>query len=127
MKMLRAIALMLTLSACAPPATMEVSWGPGPWYNYCTWDAPCWYSDTQVFVYGWGYLPRTTYVTLYANPGRREHWEHRRREWHPDNRPAYRGQDWDGHKENNGRNHKDHGRDHQHHDQDQHDNGKHDS
>ena len=121
--MLRAIALMLTLSACVPPSTtMEVSWGPGPWYTYCTWDAPCWYSDTEVFVYGWGYLPRPTYVTLFADPGRREHWEHRRRQWHPENRPAYRGRDWDGHKQNHGRDH----HDKDHHDQDHHDNGKHD-
>jgi hypothetical protein len=99
MKTLLAGLLLLTLSACMPVGSaMEVSWGPSPWYTYCTWDAPCWYSENRVFVYGWGYLERPTYVLLYENPGQRERWEHRRAEWHPRGRPAYRGRDWDEHK-----------------------------
>ena len=88
--------LVLTLSACLPaPSVVEVSWGPSPWYTYCTWDAPCWYSDNVVFLYGWGYVDRPTYAYLFDNPGRREGWEHRRRDWYPRKRPVYRGRDWD--------------------------------
>ena len=99
MKTLLAGLLLLTLSACMPaPSMVAVSWGPSPWYTYCTWEAPCWYSDHQVFVYGWGYLERPTYVLLYENPGRRDGWEHRRMKWVPRKRPAYRGRDWDAYK-----------------------------
>ena len=113
MKTLLAGILLLTLSACLPVGSVvEVSWGPNPWYTYCTWDAPCWYSDNQVFVYGWGYLERPVYVRLFADPGQRERWEHRRAEWHPRKRPAYRGRDWDAHKDDHKDDHKkDRGRD----------------
>ena len=115
MKALLAGLLLLALSACVPTSSvMQVSWGSGPWYTYCTWDEPCWYSENRVFVYGWGYLRRPTYVLLYENPGRRERWEHRRGEWHPRSRPAYRGRDWDGHKKDRDRDRR------EHHDRDDH-------
>ena len=96
MKTLLAGLVVLTLSACMPvPSVVEVSWGPGPWYTYCAWDTPCWYSDNTVFVYRWGYVDRPTYVYLFENPGRREAWEHRRHDWYPRKRPVYRGRDWD--------------------------------
>ena len=99
MRTLLAGALLLALSACAPSATtVTMSWGPGPWYHYCTWDAPCWYSEHQVFVYGWGYIERPQYVVLLQHPEQREGWAHRRREWYPERKPVYRGRDWDAHK-----------------------------
>jgi hypothetical protein len=95
--------LLVAVSACMPaPRRIEVAWGPNPWYSYCTWDAPCWYSDRVIFVYGWGYLDRPTYVALFEHPARREGWSHRRRNWHPRKRPEYRGRDWDRHKKNQG-------------------------
>lgn len=111
MKTLFAGLLLLTLAACMPTSSrMQVSWGTGPWYAYCTWDDPCWYSDNRVFVYGWGYLERPSYVLLYENPGRRESWQHRRAEWHPRGRPQYRGRDWDAHKKDRDRDRRDHDR-----------------
>jgi hypothetical protein len=102
--------LLVVLAACAPVRHVDVSWGPSPWYTYCSWDAPCWYGPNQVFVYGWGYVDRPTYVVLRGNPGRREGWANRRRAWYPRQRPQYRGQDWDGHKGGRDRGHgKDHG------------------
>jgi len=99
MKTLLAGCLLLILSACAPArGAVEVSWGPGPWYSYCTWEAPCWYSENSVFVYGWGYINRPTYTHLLAHPGEREGWSHRRRDWHPNDRPRYRGRDWEDYK-----------------------------
>ena len=98
MKRLFAGLLMLTLAGCAARYSsvgVEESWGPNPWYTYCTWDSPCWYSNNSVFVYGWGRFDRPTYYELRSHPFRRERWEHRRQNWHPRNRPAYRGQDWD--------------------------------
>src|SRR5262245_35563312 len=106
MKKLLAGLLITVAAACAtvPGSTVEVSWGPSPWYPYCTWDTPCWYSESQLFVYGWGYVDRPTYVTLYANPGRRDSWANRRRDWHPSSQPRHRGRNWDDH-DRNGRNH----------------------
>ena len=99
------LAALLLLTACVFPSKVEIAGGPGPWYTYCSWDMPCWYGENLVFVYGWGYVDRPTYVRLYANPGRREGWEHRRREWHPRSRPQYRGRDWDGYKKGRERDH----------------------
>jgi hypothetical protein len=111
MKTLLVGLLVLTLSACMPMSSLvEVSWGPNPWYTYCSWEAPCWYSDNAVFVYGWGYVDRPTYVRLFENPGRREAWEHRRREWHPRKRPEYRGRDWDSYKQKRDQDRRDRGR-----------------
>ena len=94
--------LLVVLAACAPIRQVDISWGPSPWYPYCSWDAPCWYGPRQVFVYGWGYIDRPTYVLLRSDAGRREGWANRRREWHPGKRPQYRGQDWDGHARDRG-------------------------
>ena len=115
------LALLLVLTACWPNQ-VEVAWGPSPWYTYCSWDAPCWYGDNVVFVYGWGYLDRPSYVLLYANPGRREGWEHRRRDWHPNPRPQYRGRDWDTFKQRRDQDH--HDKDHK--DRDRHENDRND-
>jgi len=102
--------LLVVLTACGSLRQVDISWGPSPWYTYCSWDAPCWYGPTQVFVYGWGYVDRPTYVLLRGNPGRREGWANRRREWHPRKRPQYRGQDWDAHRGGRDRGHdNDHG------------------
>jgi hypothetical protein len=90
--------LLVALAACGPVRHVDVSYGPSPWYTYCSWDAACWYGPNQVFVYGWGYVDRPTYVMLRGDPGRRERWANRRRDWYPQQRPQYRGQDWDGHK-----------------------------
>ena len=90
--------LLVVLAACAPIRTVDISWGPSPWYTYCSWDAGCWYGPNRVFVYGWGYIDRPTYVLLRGDAGRREGWASRRREWHPGKKPQYRGQDWDAHK-----------------------------
>ena len=99
MKRLLAVMLGLTLWACAPSrTTVSMSWGPN-WYSYCTWDTPCWYSDHVIFVYGWGYIEKPIYVYLVEHPSQREGWAYRRREWHPSNKPAYRGRDWNGYKE----------------------------
>lgn len=107
--------LLVVLTACVlPPSQVEIAWGPAPWYTYCSWDTPCWYGDNAVFVYGWGYVDRPTYVYLSDNPGRREGWEHRRRDWHPGKRPQYRGRDWDEHKKDHERDRGD--RDHHDHD-----------
>jgi hypothetical protein len=96
MRSLIAGLVLLALSACVvAPRAVELSWGPNPWYTYCTWAAPCWYSDDVIFVYRWGSLSRSTYAYLSAHPGERDGWSHRRRDWHPNDRPEYRGQDWD--------------------------------
>ena len=87
--------LLVVLSGCAV-RRVDVSYGPSPWYTYCSWDAPCWYGPNQVFVYGWGYIDRPNYVVLRSSPGRREGWANRRRAWYPRSRPQYRGQNWDG-------------------------------
>ena len=97
--------LLLALTACAVPNEIEVAWGPSPWYTYCSWEAPCWYRDNAIFVYGWGYVDRPTYVYLHDHPDRREVWEHRRRDWHPRPRPQYRGRDWDNFKARRDREH----------------------
>jgi hypothetical protein len=102
--------LLVMLTACGSIRQVDISWGPSPWYTYCSWDAPCWYGPNLVFVYGWGYVDRPTYVLLSGNPGRREGWAARRREWHPRKKPAYRGRDWDVYKSDRDRGHdKDHG------------------
>jgi hypothetical protein len=103
MKQLFAGAVLSILVACAPATSAEVSWGPGPWYRYCTWDTPCWYPNNNAFVYGWGYIDRPTYSYLEAHPERRDGWSERRQNWHPHDRPAYRGRDrdWDAYQRNN--------------------------
>jgi len=120
MKRLLAGVWLCFVAACLPPAstTVAVSWGPNPWYTYCTWDAPCWYSGQTVFIYGWGYVERPTYVYLLANPGRREGWAHRRRAWYPGKRPEYRGQDYDTFKQRRDAEHRD--KEHHHRDHDDH-------
>jgi len=87
--------LLVVLTACGSVRQVDVSWGPSPWYTYCAWDTPCWYGPNQVFVYGWGYVDRPTYVLLYSDVSRRERWANRRRDWHPQDRPRHRGRDWD--------------------------------
>ena len=120
MKKALLVGLLLALTACVAPNRIVVAWGPAPWYTYCSWDAPCWYGDNLVFVYGWGYVDRPTYVRLFDNPGRRDGWEHRRRDWHPGARPQYRGRDWDSYKtrrdkeKGQDRDRADHDRDHEH-------------
>jgi hypothetical protein len=105
--------LLAVMTACLPVRQVDISWGPGPWYTYCSWDAPCWYGPNQVFIYGWGYVDRPTYVVLRANPGRRDGWANRRRDWHPRKKPQYRGRDWDTRTRDQDRGHdkdrKDHG------------------
>jgi hypothetical protein len=98
--------LLVVLAACGPVRQVDVSYGPSPWYTYCSWDAACWYGPNQVFVYGWGYVDRPTYVLLRGDPGRRERWANRRRDWYPQQRPQYRGQDWDGRKGGRDRGHR---------------------
>jgi hypothetical protein len=106
--------LLLAVASCVVPAgsEVEIAWGPSPWYTYCAWDAPCWYGDNRVFVYGWGYVDRPTYVYLYDHPARRDAWEHRRRQWHPGARPAYRGRDWDTFKQRRDKPRAEHDHDH---------------
>ena len=108
--------LLVILTACIfPPSQVDIAWGPAPWYTYCAWDTPCWYGDNEVFVYGWGYVDRPTYVYLLDNPRSREGWEHRRREWHPRNKPQYRGREWDDYKKGREKDRGDRGRrDHDH-------------
>jgi hypothetical protein len=86
--------LLVVLAACAPVRQVDITWGPSPWYTYCSWDAPCWYGPNQVFIYRWGYIDRPTYLVLRSNPGRREGWANRRRDWHPGKKPHHRGSDW---------------------------------
>ena len=73
-EMLRAIALMLTLSAVYRRRPRWRSHGARDRGLPLHLGRACSSSDTEVFVSGWGYLPRPTYVTLFADPGRREHW-----------------------------------------------------
>jgi hypothetical protein len=121
MKTLLTGAVLVMLAACAPPATTTVSmsWGPGPWYHYCTWDAPCWYSEHQVFVYGWGYIERPQYAYLVAHPERRDTWANRRREWYPEKRPVYRGHDWEAYQHSQQTKHEERD-DHRHHEDHEH-------
>ena len=100
--------VLLALTACLFPKEVDVSWGPAPWYTYCSWDAPCWYGPSLVYVNGWGYIDRPTYVVLRSNARRREAWEHRRRDWHPRKRPEYRGREWHADQHDGGHD-KDHG------------------